>query len=184
MSRRRSRPSMLRGIAWAVAAAVAGYALPFVAIMGMFYVRAFVVGLSRDEIDDALLRMSDRMRPQSAGLGCAIVFGLAAIVNFVPPVRLGYVRAVMFSGLAVIGGFFVGTIWTAAFQLQPRTYNSDPWRWYRVVATLALPVVYCLLHTMKRCAEQGNEAEPGSTSYATELTVGANPNAESSLLPH
>lgn len=162
MTCRRPRPSIIRGIAWALPAVAIGYAIPFVAMRGAFLVRAYAVGLPRDEINDGLLLISERMSLESAGTGCALVFGLAAMLNFIPPVRLGYVRAVMFVGFSVLGGLFFGAFTTAAFGLRPRTYDFDPWKWHRALVTLAMPVAYTLIHTIQRCLGPKHVIEGGS----------------------
>src|SRR5688572_23299711 len=78
----RSQASLVRGIACALPAAVVGFALPFVLLSILTLVRRFAVGYPHIDMEADFQAMpSTLLWP---GIGCSIIFALAAILNYSP----------------------------------------------------------------------------------------------------
>ncbi len=125
--------SLVRGFAFALPVAGVGFTLPLVVL------RSGVLG--------ERYPFSEAWYP---AFGCGFVFGLVAILNYTPAARIGLLRAIIFVGLATMGGGLVSSIMTAIFGLQPRAYDSDPWQWLRVFVAFLIPLIYTVLHTAMR----------------------------------
>ena len=139
----RSQPSLLRGIACGFLAAGIGFALPFVAISTVFFVRS-------NAFDPPLFDIFVDLPLTFSGIAFSSLFGLAAILNYAPASRIGLVRAVIFVGLSLIGSVFVIGIATQVFHLGPQTYTIDPWQGLRGLIALVVPIAYTLGHTAMR----------------------------------
>lgn len=143
-----SQPSLSRGVAWAVSAAAFGFALPYLVFSTRTLVRYYVFEYPQLDRDADLREMPDDLLYPA--LGCSLVFGLAAFLNYAPARRLGFVRALLFVGLAAIGGLAVTALVTAIFDLGPRSRTSDPWVRLRELIAVLVPITYSAGHTAKR----------------------------------
>ncbi|HEV3344499.1 MAG TPA: hypothetical protein VG125_29250 [Pirellulales bacterium] len=139
--------SLLRGLACSVPAAVAGGAVPLMASTTILLIR-HICGDSLINVEADFHDLPKTLA--SPCIGCALVFGLASILNYAPPSRLGMVRAVLCVGLSVIASLIITGFLAASFGLSPRTYTSDPWAWLRVSIWGSLILAYTAVHTVSR----------------------------------
>jgi len=139
--------SVARGILCAVPAATVGFAIPYLISTPTFVTRWLQDDPPAFRLDDLF---SQAVRLASAAFFCALVFGLAAVVNYTPPKRLGLVRAIMFVGFAALFGVLGTTVLTVMFDLGPQTYTSDPWAGLRFAMTTSVPLCFAIGLTVWR----------------------------------
>ena len=116
--------SFLRGSVYALPASLLGFAIPYVALAALAAVRAQFFQLSLFD-RDAYLRALP-IYALAPAIACALVFVLAAFLNFTPTQKIGLVRALMLAGSSVLFGLIVMGVATELFGLGRRTYTSDP----------------------------------------------------------
>jgi hypothetical protein len=173
------RGSLLRGIACALPIALIGFAVPFVAYSILTLVRHYILAYPRIDMRDDFRGMPVTFL--GPGIGCSLVFGLAAILNYSPPLRIGFVRATMFVGLAALSGIVLAAVATIVFQIGPQSYTSDPWLWLRILIGVSPPVAYTAIHTVKRFARPDVNAAIAEPAHASEPPAGPNSNSQPSL---
>ena len=141
--------SLLRGLLWALPASAAAFVLLITVVSIVAVARHYVFGGARLDMQDDFRELPAKW--SWPAIGVAIVFGLATILDVSPVARLGFLRAVICVGLSALVGLFGMAIASALLKLEPRSYTSDPWRWLRILISLAIPVGYTAVHTAIRC---------------------------------
>lgn len=124
-SHQTARISFVRGCLFALPASAAGFALPYLLLGAIPFVRSALFQYPLVERDADLQALS--MKAWAPAIGCAIVFALAAILSHMPARRGSFIRSLMFVGLFALLGLFVTAAATIAFDLGPRSYTSDPY---------------------------------------------------------
>lgn len=131
--------SLVRGLGFAVAFSLVGFAIPMtygsivelVAYANSPYV--YPPAIEWHSVFDTFL---------SPAIGCSIVFGLAAILNFAPAIRLGAIRSLIFVGISAIAGVYFSAIMAFLFDLQ-----LD---WPAILMAISIPCCYTFVHTAQR----------------------------------
>ena len=116
--------SVLRGIACAIPASAIGFLIPYVVVGVQPFIRHAFFGYSALD-RDADLHQLPRFA-FTAAAGCAMVFALAAIINYGPARRVGLVRALMYAGLSALLAGVVAIISTHLLGAVTRGHPPDP----------------------------------------------------------
>jgi hypothetical protein len=172
----RAKASWLRGIVCALPAGIAGFSVPYAAYLASLAVWYYLFNYSSIDV------MTDiRGMPRTyfePGIGCSIVFALAAILNYVPAKRIGFIRALMFVGLVTLAQLFVLAILFLIFNLGAEQHTigyqlrtSDHRVWLRIVLVLGcIPFVYTVIHTYLLISTDVSKDIESNSSQSQEFT--------------
>lgn len=142
-----NQSSWNRGIKLAFPASLFGFTVPLLPDLIVLLLQ-FVIGDRRIDMYGNFREVARTLVPGAAW--CAFVFALAAILDFAPATRIGFVRAVMLVGLASVVGFFATAFATVLFPIGRQSYTSDPWLWLRLVLTLSVPATFTIYLARRR----------------------------------
>lgn len=152
--------SFVRGFLCALPTSGIGFAIPYVVLAVLPIVQATFFGYSPVDRDADLQELPTKA--MIAAIGCSIVFGLAAILNYSPARKLGIIRALLLVGLSAVFGLFVMGVAALIFDLGPRSYFSDPFFPVRCAITVSVPVVFTflILQRVIRHKDRGGHPTP------------------------
>ncbi len=87
-----------------------------------------------------------------ASVGCSLVFSLAAILNYAPETRLGFVRSLLFVGLSALGGILLAKVVWDNLEF----FRLDASRFTVRMFPIYVPVFYTVVHTCIRLFYSGH----------------------------
>lgn len=117
------RASLARGVLWAIPLGTLGFVVPYVVLGVPIAVQLLLPGYSEfDGYYDVRRWLSESVY---AAVGCAIVFTMAAMIQFAPAKRMGLLRAIIVAGVVTLGAMSISGFLTHVFGIDQRTYE-DP----------------------------------------------------------
>lgn len=134
--------SIVRGLLYAIPMGMLGFAIPF----ALRLLLVSIVYWLSDSPFPLAFHLRDNLHAWIwPSRGCALVFALAAFLNYAPAARIDLLRAIALVALAMIGGILFSSI-----ALSRETRQDDIWAWHRVLAAITIPIFYTLAHTALR----------------------------------
>lgn len=110
------KPSFLRGVLFALPSSAFGFLIPYVALGALPLIRFAFFGYSAVDRDADLRELPEKAL--FAAIGCALVFALAAIVNYSPAWDRGFLRTLALVGLSALLGLLIMGIARLVFGLD------------------------------------------------------------------
>lgn len=77
-------------------------------------------------------------------VGCAVLFGLAALISFLPPNGKPFRRSLVHIGIAALIGAFAMKLWSSLNELDPVVYTEDLNAFRRMAIAGILPTGFAI----------------------------------------
>ena len=151
------RANVSRGLAYGACGAALGIFAAFAFCMSLSLIErargiTTDVDFERDGFDlmgGGPYSLGFRLRHTAPGI--AVVLGLAAILNWTPPYRLGIARSVVLTAAMLVCGLMVSSFAAMAFGFQQFRGAREPWKdWLSWSIAMFVPIAYALTHTVVR----------------------------------
>lgn len=138
------KTSILRGVLYALPSSAFGFLVPYFALGALPLIRFAFFGYSAVDRDADLRELPEKAL--IAAIGCALVFALAAIVNYSPAWDRGFLRTLALVGLSALLGLVVMGIARLFFNLDSsRLRPFDAYFVVRCAIAVSVPVMVSIL---------------------------------------
>jgi hypothetical protein len=128
--------SLARGLAWAVPLGACGFCVPYLILGAVILLQAAFTDMLPIDRDWEWRRLPGN--GIAAAVICAMIFAFAAIANFAPRGRIGFIRALLVMATFALVDILAVAVAVVLFRLGPQSYTSDPYAWLRCTVFLTL----------------------------------------------
>ena len=101
------KPNLIRGLMYTVPASILGFIIPFGYKLFALLNECIHPGLSDFHFKNEIRNMWNEFK--FASLGCSVLLGMAALLNFSLPKPMGYLKAIIQLGLLLIPGILLNS---------------------------------------------------------------------------